>query len=235
MCTNISIRLLYLFLFASISVNLYAQGEDTLKVMTQKNKIFPESIEKEVLKALSFYPEMAETHIEFKFREHQSKSFMQAQPKFWSLFRFKRNRRYVIQISEEFKIKDEVFTVDSVPSDILIGWLGHELGHIFDYLDRSTINLLGFGANYVFFKKSVRTTERSADINAIMHGMGQYIFDTRSFILDRTDLPEKYKLKIQKLYLSPPEILELIEEHDKKEIKEILKSPDPKAEMHHRH
>lgn len=210
-----------------------AAGEpDPVQIMHSNNKIFPVSIQTEVEEALSYYPELEKIHIEFKFRRKKMKSFMQAQPKFSSLLHRRSKRRYIIQISEKFNIDGKEFDVNHVPSEILIGWLGHELGHVYDYLDRSTINLIGFGANYIFSRSSIKTTERSADLNAILHGMGDYIFKTRNFILDHTELSEKYKKKIRKLYLSPPEILVLIEEHDKKEVKEILKSENPHKKIH---
>ncbi len=187
-------------------------------------KTFPADIKQEVTTALGYFPELKDIHIDFIFRERKMSSFMQAQPRWRSLFRSRISRRYVIRISRAFDIEGEHFTVEQIPSEILVGWLGHELGHIMDYLDKSTMNLIAFGASYLFSGRAVQTTERSADINAILHGMGDFIFNTRNFILDHTELPEKYKDKIRRLYLSPPEILELIEEHSESEIKETLAS-----------
>jgi hypothetical protein len=37
-----------------------------------------------------------------------------------------------------------------VPYNVIVGWLAHELGHVLDYKDRSSINLMWFGVMYYF-------------------------------------------------------------------------------------
>ncbi len=79
------------------------------------NKVVPEIISKEVTIALSHYPELKDTPIEFKFKDNIKKSFMQAQPKFTGLFKNKKNRSYYIMISRSFHIENEKFTISEVP------------------------------------------------------------------------------------------------------------------------
>ena len=137
---------------------------------------------------------------------------MQAQPKFSGLFKKRKNRSYYIMISEKFSIEDEEFGATELPSDVLIGWIGHELGHIMDYRDRSGFNLLIFGARYLLSNKHIREAERAADTYAVNRGMGEYILATKDFILSHAHLSEVYKARIKRLYLSPEEIMELVEE-----------------------
>ncbi len=99
--------------------------------------IIPETIAKEIHSALEYYPELKENDIEFRFKTNIKKSTMQARPTFGSFFRTRKNRKYIILISETFKISDKKFLTKNIPSDILIGWIGHELGHIADYQDKS--------------------------------------------------------------------------------------------------
>lgn len=176
------------------------------------NKIIPESIEDEVRVALSHFPELIDTPIEFKFKKEIKKSFMQAQPKFSGIFQRRKNRSYFIMISERLHIEDEEFGVEDIPSDVLIGWIGHELGHIMDYRDRGGFNMVVFGVRYLFSNRYIREAERAADTYAVSHGMGEYILATKDFILSHADLSEVYKARIKRLYLSPEEILELVEE-----------------------
>ncbi len=61
---------------------------------------------------------------------------MQAQPRFTSFFRAKKHREYIILISRKIQIEGEKFTMEDIPSDVKVGWIGHELGHVIDY--RST-------------------------------------------------------------------------------------------------
>ena len=116
--------IIFLVLFMS-TISNYAQ------------KTIPSSIEKEVKKALEYYPELKDSVIEIRFKANIKKSTMQARPKFGSFFRSKKYREYVILISEKFKISDKEFSTKDIPSDILIGWIGHECGNIMDYLNRS--------------------------------------------------------------------------------------------------
>nr|WP_298525623.1 hypothetical protein [uncultured Christiangramia sp.] len=176
------------------------------------NKIVPENIWRETYVALSHYPELKDTPIEFKFKKNIKKSFMQAQPKLSGFFKNRKNRSYVIYINEKFKIEDETFSVKDVPSEVLIGWLGHELGHVMDYLDRSAIDMLWFGIRYVTSNNYIREAERAADTYAVNHGLGQNIIATKDFILNHSKLSESYKSRIQDLYLSQEEIMVLIDE-----------------------
>lgn len=178
------------------------------------NKIIPESIKNEVRIALSHYPELIDTPIEFRFKKKIQKSFMQAQPKFSGLFKKRKNRSYYIFISESFKIEDEEFGVNEIPSDVLIGWIGHELGHIMDYRDRKGFNMIVFGIRYLLSSHHIREAERAADTFAVNRGMGEYILSTKDFILNHVNLSEVYKARIKRLYLSPEEIVELVEELD---------------------
>jgi hypothetical protein len=185
------------------------KNSDSLEIT---NKIIPKEILKETQIALSHYPELKDTPIEFKFKKKIKKSFMQAQPKFSGIFKNKKNRSYFIMISESFHIEDEEFSISEVPSDVLIGWIGHELGHVMDYQERSGLNLLQFGINYLTSNTFIKEAERAADTFAVKHGMGQYILATKDFILNHAHLSAVYKERIRRLYLSPEEILLLIEE-----------------------
>ena len=69
---------------------------------------------------------------------------MQARPTFDSFFKSKKHRKFLILISEKFKISDKEFSTRDIPDDIFIGWIGHELGHIMDYQGRSKFNLIWF-------------------------------------------------------------------------------------------
>ena len=139
---------------------------------------------------------------------------MQAQPDFKSFFQTRRNRKYYILISERFHIEHEEFSIMDVDDEVLIGWLGHELGHVMDYRDRSSLGMLIFGVKYLFSKKFLKEVERTADRYAVKHGMYQYILATKNFILNNTSITPKYKNRIKELYLSPEEIMEMVNEMD---------------------
>ncbi|NNE32889.1 MAG: hypothetical protein HKN40_11025 [Winogradskyella sp.] len=181
--------------------------------MTAQHSI-PKSIVKEVNTALSYYPSLNASRIKVRFKKNIKKSTMQAQPTFGSFFRSRKNRSYVILISETFKISDKEFSTRDMPSDIFIGWIGHELGHIMDYENRSKLNLIWFGIKYVLSDSHIVEAERAADSFAVAHGMEKYILKTKDFILNNANIDQNYKDRILKYYLSPEEIMELVEHRE---------------------
>ena len=200
--TVTAMKPLIILLFLMSSLNNYAQ------------KTIPDSIENEVKIALDFYPELKDAAIEIRFKKNIKKSTMQARPRFGSFFKRKKNREYVILISEKFKISDKEFSTKDIPSDILIGWIGHELGHVMDYQNRNKLNLIWFGLKYVFSDNHIIEAERAADTFAVAQGMESYILKTKDFILNNSDITPSYKLRIEKYYLSPEEIMDIVNKRD---------------------
>ncbi len=182
---------------------------------TNAQHIIPKSISNEAQVAFMHFPELENIPIEIRFKKNIKKSTMLAQPKFGSFFRKKSYRSYVILISETFKISNKQFSTRDIPSDILIGWIGHELGHIMDYQNRSKINLIWFGLKYLLSENHIVEAERAADRFAVNHGMADYILKTKNFILNHADISETYKNRIKKYYLSPEEIMEIVAEQHK--------------------
>ena len=149
----------------------------------------PESIRDEIQTALSFYPELKETSINFEFKKKIKKSTMQAQPSFGSFFKRKGKRSYNIYISETVNFSGEVFYTKNMPKDVLIGWIGHELGHVMDYRNRSNLNLIWFGLKYVLSDSHIAEAERAADTYAVKSGMEKYI--TKDQIVVVSDIFDK--------------------------------------------
>lgn len=170
----------------------------------------PQSIESEIRLALSFFPDLEGVSIDFRFKENIRRSTMLAQPK-WSSFFNMNNRSYIILISRKFKISSEEFYTKDIPSKVLVGWIGHELGHIKDYETLSRWQLIKFGFNYLFSAAYIRQAECRADHYAIRQGMLEYILATKNFILNHADISERYKNHIKKYYLSPEQIMEMVE------------------------
>lgn len=198
----------------SCATNRYVKEK---KIVYQDNKIIPENILEEAKVALSFYPELEDVEIEFRYKNNIKKAFMQAQPKLGSLFKEKRNRSYNVFMSSKLLIEEEEISIDDVPFEVLVGWLGHELGHIMDYRDKSAVQLVKFGTRYITSDKFVKKVERTADTYAIDHGMGNHIYATKDFILNHSDLSEAYKRRKARLYLSPHEILILVNNLEKEQ------------------
>ena len=191
------------------------------EIVSLENKTIPQEVYDEAKTALSYYPELEGVEIEFKFKDKIKKSFMQAQPEFSNLFKGKNDRSYYVFISRKVHIEEEDFSIEDIPSDVIIGWLGHELGHIMDYRKKSAFGLIIFGMRYVTSKNYIREAERVADTYAVNKGMGEYILKTKNFILNHSQLSEEYKNRIQRLYLSPEEIVVLVNKYEDEIAEEI--------------
>jgi hypothetical protein len=208
-----------LLLFMLANTTSFATGIEPSLLRYKQNKQIPRVIEQNVLIALSHYPELENTHIRFVFKQNIKGSIMQAQPVLSSIFKQRKERVYQINISALFKLKHSAEPIHQLPDNILIGWIGHDLGHVMDYETRGKLNLVGFGISYVFSAKYRRQRELVADTLAVESGLGKYIIDTKRFILDQAELPAAYKEKIARIYLSPDAIVEQVRKLEEKKMK----------------
>lgn len=180
------------------------------------NKEIPNVIQHLALKALSHYPELKHIHIRFIFSRKLKKSVMAARPVVSTLLQPHNKRIYDILINPVFKLTQSIEPIHHLPEEVLIGWFGHELGHIMDYEQRTIWGVAKFGLLYWLSKRYVRKAERAADTFAVNRGMAPYILSTKEFILGHSELSTRYKEKIARLYLSPDDIVELVSEMEQK-------------------
>ena len=134
-------KVMLIFIVLILSANQFMSQSITHTV--------PDSIFEEASKALSYFPELKDVDITFKFKTNINISTMQAQHKFGSFFRGRSKRAYVILINKNIRIADKEFNTEDIPKAVMIGWLGHELGHIVDYQKKTNLELLWFGVNYL--------------------------------------------------------------------------------------
>ena len=181
----------------------YQTQENSLKNSYAKNKILPDSFKIQTLIALSQYPELIKTPIEFK--EKRIATTMVTRPKPNFIFKNKKNREYVIYINNSTKRIKGVL-LDTVPFNAQVGIIGHELGHVVDFSDKSTFTILGNGIAYMFGNWR-RKFEYSIDQIAIQHGFVWQLYDFSDFILNKSFASEKYKKYKRENYMSPNQIL----------------------------
>lgn len=187
----------------------YFEQED-LEQFANK-KIIPDILRREILTALSFYPMLKDTAITFAFKDNFKKHFMQAQPVISTMFRKREKREYIILMNKYFEIEDERIFIDSIPFDVLVGWIGHELGHIMDYTNRGFFSLIKFGIGYLISKSFIIGAERVADTYAIRQGLADHLVQTKNYILNHAHLPDRFKNKIKRLYMPPEEVMMIVE------------------------
>jgi hypothetical protein len=168
-------------------------------------KTIPERYELQILIAISPYPELKEIAIEFV--PSSQCSIMASSVRWRDMFRNQSKRRYIIFINDK---KDENAMVpEQVSFNQLIGVIGHELGHILTFSQRSYMGMITFNIanNFGGYRKN---SERGTDQIAIEHGLGWALYDMTWLVLTNPAEPEGFKKRKKKLYLSPHEIKRLI-------------------------
>ena len=230
MKTVMGIKIVFILIILLKTMNTNSQDTTGLRQFAE-NKEIPATIEANVLQALSFYPELKTTNIRFIFKENIRGSVMQAQPVFRTLLRSRKKRRYRVNISSYFRLISTQMPIVSIPDEVMIGWIGHELGHILDYEQKSAGQLASFGYRYFVSPTYVKQAEMIADTLAVERGMGKYIIATKRFILDHAELPQAYKDKISRLYLSPDIIVEQVRKLEEKKLEE-KKAAEEKTMLH---
>ena len=134
---------------------------------------------------------------------------MRAQPIIdWNFFdRSKRSYKVEIQPRPKF---DPNFKLEELPLEVLIGCFAHELGHVMDYLQRPWYDLIKLGIAYTTLPIYKAGVERRADLFAIEQGFAPQIQATKQYILTESNIPDYYLNRINKYYMTPEEIEEIV-------------------------
>jgi hypothetical protein len=170
-----------------------------------KNKMIPKEFEEQIFIALSYYPELKESHIEFV--RANIKTTMACRPTTGSLTR-RYNREYVITIDNNDEKKGVI--LDDVAFNAQVGVIGHELAHIIDYENRGTSSIAKLGIDYATGHYPPEF-EKSIDQLAIKRGLGWQLYDWADFVLNKSKASKEYKEFKRKSYLTPEEIKKEIE------------------------
>ncbi|MDA8886071.1 hypothetical protein OAD66_04860 [Bacteroidia bacterium] len=109
---------------------------------------------------------------------------------------------------KKFFLKNRHFANGRIPSDVMIGWLGHELGHVLDYKERSYWNLMWFGILYYFSKSFFIKAEITADKNAAELCLIRELVVSKDFGRDPKYFPMSYANKLNGLYPRVAEVKE---------------------------
>lgn len=165
-------------------VNEY--NTDFYSVYRNKKKI-PDEIKAQALIALSFYPELENRCITFRFRKR--KTPLSSRPRLFSLFKRKQNRKYVITISTKTTSRLEPILFKNLPYNAQIGVLGHEIGHIVEYNQKKNLQIVGL-AFKLLNSKYVNSFEFNTDRIAIKHGLGYPLYDWSSYVRKALNIVE---------------------------------------------
>lgn len=175
------------------------------------NKQYPLQLEKQILIALSYYPELKNTSISFRIRPRHAIGLTRTT---WGgLLESPARRHYVITISDSTEPALAPILFGKQTFNAQVGMIGHELAHIVQYAEKSSIELL----QYVISNISARYVDRfeyKADAICIAHGLGHQLLEWSQYI--RKVMNTEYwrgpdyvhKPKKRERYMNPPTILE---------------------------
>lgn len=186
----------------------YESQADSLKIEFGKNKHFIKDYQLPALIALSFYPELKNTEIQFVYSN--TKTTIETRPKISTVFQ-KDRRCYFVFIDNNVE-KNEGILLDSVPFNAQIGILGHEFAHILDYETKNTGKIISLGIDYLN-DDGKKKLEVKTDKLTISRGLGWQLYCWADYVLTKSKATDNYKNYKRKFYLKPEEIMERINQN----------------------
>lgn len=204
-------RFLFIFFFSLHSLTLFAQSNfrelhyniDSLNKIYGKHKHFINQFKLASLIALSYYPELTDEEIQFKYANINSTA--RTTVSFPSIF-WKDNKHYIIYINNN--IKRTGMLPEDIPFDAQVALIAHELAHVMDFKKRGGVSMCIWGIGYIFIKQRTKI-EKRADKTVIKRGLGLELYHLTDFILNHSTANKHYWEMKRNRYLSPAEILEL--------------------------
>ena len=153
---------------------------DSLLLLQQhgNNKQLPLQFELQALVALSYFPELKNTHIRFIVKH--AYSLLQTRPVGRGIFN-RHKRQFTITISDSTYWKLATIQLDNMNFNAQVGVIGHELSHVSDFIRRSFINLAMSGVNHLS-AKYIDRFEYSTDSICIAHGLGYQLLAWSRFV-----------------------------------------------------
>jgi hypothetical protein len=187
----------------------YKSKVDSLSILYSNQKDIIQDHKLATLLALSYYPELKDTRIEFK--KSKIKTTLNVRPTIMSLlFRTKDNRLYRIRINNQ--VKDSIIDFNIIPFNAKIGLLGHELSHIKDYSQKNIFGIIKRLVSYSN-QKTKSEYEKEIDLMTIEKGLGWQLYDWSHYVLNKSNAKTKYKTFKKEIYLSPKQIESQIKAH----------------------
>ncbi len=194
----------------------YAERLKAYKTVFGKNKFMPPVFEKQILLALSFFPELRDSKITFVCQKATSP--LSCRPTWASVFRNRKKRTYQITISIQTNPKLTAIMFANLPFNAQIGVLGHELSHIVDYQHRGFWGLFAIGLGQ-FFSPFLDRFEFQTDRLCIEHGLGYQLKAWSEYVRQTLNI-ERWRgsggnpKKLKERYMNPNTIQHHIDQID---------------------
>ncbi len=205
-CNDITIDSSVISLFNTAYVLNKLTENDTIKSSGSVNErlTVPEKINKEVILALSHFPELKDDRINFRYK--RIRLTMNARPDVLNIFRTRSNRKYIILINNN-KGRHKGINLNNISFNSRVGWYAHELGHIYHYHEMTNLQTVAFSVKYVISSKYVRKVERFINEIAIQRGLLFQIYEGEILLSETTAISSGYKRKAKFNSLSGEEFI----------------------------
>jgi len=185
-----------------------AYNIDSLKKIYGIKKHLLKQYELQTLIALSYFPELINEHISFRYSDINSTG--QTTVTFGSIFK-KINKQYIIFINTNI-LRTGLLLCDA-PFDAQVAMLGHELAHVADFKGRGFFAMAWWGLSYLVVKQRTAIEIRT-DASTIRHGLGWPLYSWSDFVLNHSNATKHYRKMRATKYMLPDEISEYIRRHN---------------------
>jgi hypothetical protein len=151
----------------------------SLKKHFGNNKEYPPEFEKQILVALSFYPELQNTPIRFRTKHRHSTALTRCT---WAgLMETRARRHFVVTISDSTEAALVPVMFKNLPFNAQVGVIGHELAHVVDFSSMTTTQIIWHGIRNVS-RKYLDKFEYNTDAICIAHGLGFQLLEWSIFV-----------------------------------------------------
>src|SRR5438552_13857191 len=131
------------------------------------NKEIPLQYEKQILIALTYFPELINTAIEFRIRNKHTP--LSSRPSWVSIARRNESRKYIITISDSSEGSLMHILLKNMNFNAQVGVIGHELSHVSDFITKNSLGLMRIGLGNLS-QKFLDRFEYRTDSICIAHG-----------------------------------------------------------------
>lgn len=209
-------RLFFITLFTTLSASSIGQADysiemgkyniDSLEKSIGTDKSFLPEIKAPALIALSWYPELKDDEIIFKYKNINSTA--RTTMTFFSIFK-NNNKKFIIYINRDSTRNG--IALEDIPATAMVGLLGHELAHVEIFRQKKFFGLLFWSFKYLF-QKQQKHLEIDTDKLTIEKGLGWPLYSWADYVLNHSHAKDSYIRMKKNKYLSPSQILELIKQ-----------------------
>ncbi len=158
----------------------------------------------------SVYIELSDLQsCDIEIRRKKIKTTMASRPTFYSMFRKKSKRKYIIVVNSNSEFKG--VRLKDVPSEAQIGLFAHELMHVRDYQSQNFSGMVKRGWQYLSKRGKIKL-EHHIDSMTIAAGFGKYLYEWSFYVLNNSSASEDYKAFKLETYMTPEAILNSLKE-----------------------